>query len=214
MARGERTKALTIRQQAMSASDGLPRLPSVTNDEAWRVAASTSHVTASVSFVLGACEPNADDKRVALFTRMVLARGYAAAELAYAARELPYDDVVNDKLRFNRPVMPADFERLIKDIRKKRAKLKGSMRLSEAEELVMAFPGDLEIDHFHVCGFDERNRELVRYAPELEPRTPNADPEPRETEGKPYAGARIAETVHVSETDEVGSHLPDEDDDE
>jgi hypothetical protein len=89
------------------------------------------------------------------------------------------------------------------------------MRLSAAEELVMEYPEELSIEHFHVCDFDDFNRQLVRYAPHLPPRVPTANPVPQEVEGAPSGkrtGQPLSKPNRLGDTKAVGQHLPDEDD--
>jgi hypothetical protein len=201
-------QALTTRRAVTTESGALPTLPSISDEQLWLVPAERSHVTAAVSHVLAACEPGAQSERVALFARMVALRCYTAAELAYAAQELPFDQVVNDKLRFNRPVMPADFERIIKLHRKKRAKLRRAMPLADAEELAMEFPDELSIEHFHCTGFDDDNRALYRYFPKRTTRTPDPDPNPQDQEARPYAGERESKVKPLGEMKAIRDQLP------
>lgn len=207
-----KNRGLTTRKPVTSGSDELPTLPSIRNEELWRAPATTKHVTQAVTHVLALCEPDAPENRIVLFCRMVASRRYTAAELAYAMRELPFDEAVDRKLQFNRPVMPADFERIIRSIRKKRARLNRTMWLADAEELVMDFPEELDILHFHCWNYDENNRPLYRYLPEAPPRPQNPDPNPQDRESRPYDGVRGSDAVKLGDTKAATDMLPKEED--
>ena len=86
-------------------------------------------------------------------------RGYSRAELEYAMTELAFDSAMNDKLRFNKPVTPADFERVITGNRKHRAALRTPQRDTEIRKLLAKYP-ELKRENFKQCGFDEFNNPL------------------------------------------------------
>ena len=130
-----------------------------------------------MAFVLATVEPGASDERVQMFARMIHHRArrnrWGEAELAWAALELPFDTVVNDKLRFNRPVMPADFERLVEEIRSLRCSLRFPMSARQRQKLIERYAGEIDSSRFHVCGFDRDNQPLYRYAPHLAVKSPD-----------------------------------------
>lgn len=109
-----------------------------------------------------------------MFVKMIRLRveqkRWGAPELAYAAIEIPFDAVVSDKLRFNRLVMPADFERIIDEHRQMRRRLSLPMTVREKRRLIERYgpsSGQDEIDpaSFHICDFDRDDQPLYRYAP-------------------------------------------------
>lgn len=118
----------------------------------------------AVSIVLTCIQPNFGAAQAAMLCRMVADRGYTKAELALAAKELPFDEVMNSKLRFDNPVIPADFERVIKAHREQVAALRTPQTQSGMFKLLQKYP-ELERENFKVCGYQpgEDGAPLYRY---------------------------------------------------
>ena len=126
-------------------------------------------ISEAVAFVLAAVEPGTSQQRMSAFAALIGLRTqhkrWGAAELALAALELPFDAVVGDKVRFNRPVLPADFERVIAGHRRLRRTLRDPMSASERRRLIEHGGSEIDASGFRVCGHDEKNQPLYRYVP-------------------------------------------------
>jgi len=131
-------------------------VPDLRDDDGWMVPAENSHPVVAVSQVMDVAAPDASADRISLLARLISQRGYTAAELAYAAQELPFDEYLNDKLRYGKSIMPADFERVIKQVRKKRSLLGKKLTEQKMEELVMELP-DLKRSDFGVCSRNSKD---------------------------------------------------------
>lgn len=121
--------------------------------------AHSSHPVVAVSQVMDVAAPDASADRISLLARLVSQREYTAAELAYAAKELPFDDFLNNKLRYGKPIMPADFERVIDEVRTKRRLMDRRIPESQLDELLMELP-ELDRSDFGQCGYDHNDRPL------------------------------------------------------
>ena len=101
------TKSQTTLTKTGSASyEPLPEVPDLRNRKAWLAQADSTHPVVAVSQVMDVAAPDAPADRISLLARLIAQRGYTAAELAYAAQELPFDDYLNSKLRYGKPIMP------------------------------------------------------------------------------------------------------------
>ena len=138
-------------------------MPSILNESAWLEPATPEQAAEAVSMILMMTDQNQSDERVAMFNRMIAGRGYSRAELAWAAREMPFDEQVNDKIRYRQPITPADFEAVVKRIRKTRSKLKRPITQKQVDELCDEYPDALSPEHFGCCGYDDYNNPLYRY---------------------------------------------------
>ena len=114
-----------------------------------------THPVVAVSQVMDVAAPDASGDRISLLARLISQRGYTAAELAYAAQELPFDDYLNDKLRYGKSILPADFERVIGQIRQKRRLIGQKIPERKLDELLLDLP-DLSREDFGRCGFDSK----------------------------------------------------------
>lgn len=111
-------------------------MPALTNDEAWDRRATPETLQTVVTQTILLVAPETDERRVDAITRFLASEGYTEAELVYAARELPKDEHLDAKLRYGKPLTPADFERVIKQARRLRANLKTEMSREEMIEIV------------------------------------------------------------------------------
>ena len=168
-----------------SASGELPQVPSILDDDAWQEPATGTQAARAVTVVHLVYDQPISDDRAAMFTRMIAKRGYTAAELAYAAQQMPFDEEVNDKVRYGRPIMPADFEQCIRKVRRTRSMLRRPISQSQVDELCDEWPETLTPDAFGCCGYDDYNNPLYRYvvpekrAAHRPPPTPVLDDKPR-----------------------------------
>lgn len=128
-------------------------MPDLRDSDGWMQKADKTHPVVAVSQVMDVAAPDASADRISLLARLIAQRGYTAAELAYAAQELPFDDYLNDKLRYGKTIMPADFERVIERVRVKRRLIGQKIPESKLDELLLDLP-DLSRDDFGQCGFD------------------------------------------------------------
>lgn len=122
----------------------------------------------------------------------VAARGYTAAELAYAARTLSADPVLDRKLTFERgQITAADFERVIHALRTLRAQITMQLRLEDVNEIVERFPELISVDDFGICGYTAAETPLYRYSftGAVKDRTPRPMLTDREDTGSERTGA-------------------------
>lgn len=110
--------------------------------------------------------PDAPADRISLLARLIAQRGYTAAELAYAAQELPFDDYLNSKLRYGKPIMPADFERVIEQVRTKRRLLGERIPESQLDEVLLDVDG-LSRGDFGVCAYDSNGQPIYTMKQEV-----------------------------------------------
>ena len=122
-------------------------MPEFTNDEAWEAPASPETVQDAVGTVVSLVEPDADEERVQVLAQYLLAQDYTDAEIRYAARELPRDEHLDNKMRYGRPLTPADFERVISASRRIRASLQTTMDRDTMMEMIKRIP-ELEREDF------------------------------------------------------------------
>jgi hypothetical protein len=111
-------------------------VPEFTNDEAWEAPASPETVQDAVGTVVSLVEPDADEQRVQVLAQYLLAQGYTDAEIRYAARELPRDEHLDNKMRYGKPLTPADFDRVINQSRRIRASLQTTMDRDTMMEMI------------------------------------------------------------------------------
>lgn len=121
-------------------------MPALTDTEAWEEPASRETIASTVGMVVSLVEPDADDDRVQVLTRYLCSQDYTEAEIRYAARELPKDEHLDNKMRYGKPMTPADFERVIKRSRKVRSKLRKSMDRDTMLEMIEMEPALSEED--------------------------------------------------------------------
>ena len=131
-------------------------MPEFTNEEAWEAPASPETVQDAVGTVVSLVEPSADEERVQVLAQYLLARDYTDAEIRYAARELPRDEHLDNKMRYGKPLTPADFERVIGKTRRIRASLQTTMDRDTMMEMIGMIP-ELEREDFGTR-HDENNQ--------------------------------------------------------
>lgn len=139
-------------------------MPLLLDKQAWIVPATQGNVIRSVTTIMAMYQPGAGPDHLNLLVNLVGSRGYTRHELEFAVTELAYDEKMNDKLRFNKPVTPADFERWIKPHRKHRAALKMRIPLKHVNFLLQTYP-ELDRTHFYPSGTSEHDKRLYRYMP-------------------------------------------------
>lgn len=122
-------------------------MPDFSNDEAWERDAHPETVSAVVVSILALVEPSADSDRTEVLTQYLANRDYTDAELRYAARELPRDEHLDAKMRYGKPLTPADFERVINRSRRIRTSLRTAMDRETMIEMIEEFD-DLSEDDF------------------------------------------------------------------
>jgi len=131
-------------------------VPAFTNDEAWEAPAKAETVQNAVGTVISLVEPDADAERVQVLAQYLLAQDYTDAEIRYAARELPRDEHLDNKMRYGKPLTPADFERVINQSRRLRASLQTTMDRDTMMEMIELIPS-LTREDFGTR-HDERNQ--------------------------------------------------------
>lgn len=115
-------------------------MPALTDEEAWQAAAERETVADTVTMITALVEPDADKNRVSTLVSYLLSQDYTEAEIRYAAQELPKDEHLDNKMRYGKPLTPADFERVIKRSRKVRAKLRKDMDRDTMIEMIEMEP--------------------------------------------------------------------------
>lgn len=150
-------------QAPLTSEDLLSRsLPRIWETQAWAATATPRDCAVAVAAIVTATELGmAPDRRMtdgelAVFTRLVTAYQYTRAELVYAAREVPRDP--ESAHCFNRPVGPADVERVVRRVRELRARLSGELMPGQVARLIgeVAAAGLGELhreEHFRCCGY-------------------------------------------------------------
>jgi len=134
-------------------------VPGLLDEKAWLAKADSTHPVVAVSQVMDVAAPDASADRISLLARLISQRGYTAAELAYAAQELPFDDYLNSKLRYGKPIMPADFERVIEQVRTKRRLIGERIPEGKLDEVLLDIDS-LCRDDFGVCAYDSNGQPL------------------------------------------------------
>lgn len=140
--------------------------------------------------------------------QMVAARGYSEAELKYAAQELLYDGTIDWKMRNDKPITAADFERIVSKHRSMRRKLDLLLHPSQMNRLIEEFPRLLSSSDFGIGGYDADNQPLFRYKSDPEIRTGNAIPRLYIDQDEEYPGADRERSKGGHEPSRLGS--PDE----
>lgn len=115
-------------------------MPALTNEEAWETPAKRETVADTVTMITALVEPDADKNRVSTLVSYLLSQDYTEAEIRYAAEELPKDEHLDNKMRYGKPLTPADFERVINRSRKVRAKLRKDMDRDTMIEMIEMEP--------------------------------------------------------------------------
>jgi len=115
-------------------------VPALTDEEAWEQPASRETIADTLAMVVSLVEPSADADRVQVLTRYLTAQDYTEAEIKYVADQLPKDEHLDNKMRYGKPLTPADFERVIKRCRKLRARWKKEMDRDTMLELIEMEP--------------------------------------------------------------------------
>lgn len=99
----------------------------------------------------------------------LLAARYSWSEVVYAVREMPYDEVLDQKRRFGDTLTAADFERIVR----RRARLTQALarRITEQEldALLDEWPRELRRDDFACCGYDRHDNRVYVLRSALRP---------------------------------------------
>jgi hypothetical protein len=123
---------------------------------------------------LAVIEEDAPHTRERTFVRVLCSGveryGYTRAELILAMQEVPFDREASHN--YGRGLNPADVHRVIERRRRLHAALTRPVSSERRDEVIMAFPSEVDPDAWHKCGFDDRNRPLWRYAPHAGTYTP------------------------------------------
>jgi len=153
--------------------------PSLREAAAWEGNADHDTVAAAVALVFSTMGAGAggDSDQQKRTVQMVAARGYSEAELKYAAQELLYDSTIDWKMRNDKPITAADFERVVAQHRAMRRKLGLLLHPSQMNKLIEEFPRLLSAGDFGIGGYDADNQPLFRY--KADPSTRTADSTPR-----------------------------------
>lgn len=138
-------------------------MPELRKVEAWEQPASPEMVSTAISMVLAIWEPDADGDRVPTLRSLIRERGYGQAELAFAARELLYDEKVDRKRQFDNPITVADFERHIVRLKRLRSRLQQKLRLEAVNDLIADWPDLISWDDFGICDYTAANTPLYRF---------------------------------------------------
>ena len=114
------------------------------------------------------------EHRVKVIAQELEERGYTQEELQYMRKAMPFDQDIRDALRYNRPLLPADFDAVIQKRKKQQAVLSRKITAQKMEKVLEEHP-DLERDHFRCVSYDSQNRKLYQYLPDgpPPPRTQN-----------------------------------------
>jgi hypothetical protein len=127
-----------------------------------------------VGTIVALVEPSADPDRVQVLSQYLMAQDYTDAEIRYAARELPKDEHLDAKMRYGKPLTPADFERVISRIRRLRSVL-SQQRIPEdrVQGLVEEMP-ELSREDFGQMGFDGQDNPVYTLRKEARQRLENS----------------------------------------
>jgi hypothetical protein len=201
-------------QNVSSATDGLPEVPSLRDEEAWMAEATPEQAADAVSAVEAMTPADMDADAIGTLAQMIVRRGYSEAELAYAMEELMYDDELATALRFRdqKHVLPSDFERIISEHREMRQRIEQLVDRHEMNRLINDFPKHLSRGDFGIAGYTVQDKPLFRFKsdPEIDdgevqpkidenPR-PGSDREREEDGGDPLQiGEAINGALHDSE---------------
>jgi len=148
-------------------------VPALTDEQAWQAPAKQETVAETVSLVVGLVEPRADADQTQVLTTYLMAQDYTDAEIRYAARELPKDEHLDAKMRYGKPLTPADFERVISRVRKLR-KVLSQQRIPEKrmDALIEEMP-ELSREDFGQMGFDANDNAVYTIKAEARERLSN-----------------------------------------
>lgn len=166
-------------------------MPALRSREAWLAPASPQQAAAAVGMVLACVQPGATDEQTEMLGFLVAQAGYTEAELAHAARSLPFCPVLDKKLSFpGGAVTAADFGRVIHEMRRLRAQLDMKLRLEDVNDLVQRYPDLLSADDFGICDYTAANTPLYRFSFDgrVFDRTPRPVPGGNETPGAERKG--------------------------
>jgi len=142
---------------------------------AWSVPAGEDDYNDAAIFLLSAVEPEAEAPRAQFVAQILKTREYSRAELALVMRELPFDPDASHN--YGGGLNPADIERVVSRHRELRVRLNQRMTAEERDDLIAAFPEQIDPEGFHVAGFTRHDEPLFRYVPntEADPQEPNPD---------------------------------------
>lgn len=155
----------------------------------------------ATTHLLTLCEPDASDQRAVMLTRMLDSYDYSRAELMLAMREVPRDPEASHN--YGGGFNLADVHRVIEKNRQMRARLKQALTRKARDELLTEYPETLDGDDFKCCGFNEHDKPLYRYAPNVKSHAgpPRAEldvddlPGADRTEGTTGGPKRLGDTI-------------------
>jgi hypothetical protein len=185
----------------------LPDVPSVRDPEAWKPAATPEQAADAVTAVEVMTPAQMDDEAISELVQMVARREYSEAELAYAAREMMYDEELTKELTSYRDeptLYPSDFHRFVEEIREMRRRLECVIDRHEMNRLIHEF--DLSRSDFGVAGYTVKDKPLFRFKNDPE----TADGEVRPTiDENPRPGADREQSESGGEPVQVGEAIGD-----
>jgi len=159
--------------------------------ELWEVPAEEDDYNAAATFLISAVEPEASEQRVAFLTRLLKTREYSKAEVALVMKRLPFDPEASHN--YNRGFNPADVERIVDEHRTLRARLRQRLSSDQRDDLIAAFPDEIDPDGFECAGFNEFDEPLWYYAPTIKAASA-PDPTPDLGEARPGAARQDSDT--------------------
>jgi hypothetical protein len=197
------TKAL---QSVSSATDALPAVPSLRDEEAWQVEATPEQAADAVSAVEAMTTADMGTDAIGRLGQMIMRRGYTQAELAYAMEELMYDDELAEALRFRdqKHILPSDFERIISKHREMRRRIEQLLDRYEMNRLINDFPGHLSRSDFGIAGYTVKDKPLFRF--KQNPDTADGEVRPK-LEEDPRPGADRERSGEDSTPIQVGEAM-------
>lgn len=132
-------------------------MPALTDSESWEQPLQEETLQETVTQIALLVEPDVSEKRINALSLFLRRQDYTDAEIRYAAGELPKDKHLDNKMRYGKPLTPADFERVIDKIRKTR-KVLTQKRIPENKvgDLVEEID-ELKREDFGQMGFDGKD---------------------------------------------------------
>jgi hypothetical protein len=185
----------------------LPDVPSVRNPEAWKPAATPEQAADAVTAVEVMTPARMDDESISELVQMVARRDYSEAELAYATREMMYDQELTKELTSYREeptLYPSDFHRFVEEIREMRRQLECVIDRHEMNRLIQEF--DLSRSDFGVAGYTVKDKPLFRF--KQDPGTADGEVRPKIDEN-PRPGADREQSESGGEPVQIGEAIGD-----
>ena len=105
------------------------------------------------------------EHRVKVIAQELEDRGYTEEELQYMRKAMPFDQDIRDALRYNRPLLPADFDAVIQKRKKQQAALTSKITAQDMERLLREHT-ELKRSGFKCVGYKDGNTKLYSYFPQ------------------------------------------------